>query len=145
MIRVKKMKDERDISMYLSKNYMQENCTLNLGEKKFPIQLEEFGFYRVVIDQTLIWLNSRSYGGKPIQLPKKNSCRVFSDYKCELLKECRRFLLTLEQQGILSHTCEFVTNQVIELLTESLDISLLKLITLIMLLFDYQSDKNRLL
>ena len=140
------MKDERNILMYLSKNHMQKNCTLNLGEKKLLIQLEKLGFHRVVIDQTVTWLNSRSYSvRKPIQLPQKNSCHVFSDYECELPKECRRFLLILEQQGILFHTREFVTNQVIELLAESLDISLLRLITLIMVLFSHQSDKNRLL
>lgn len=132
------MKDESvlNVLMYLFKNHMQENCTLNLREKKLLVQLEELGFHRVVIDQALTWLDNLSHNvQEPMQLPKKNSFRVFSDYECELLNiECRRFLLTLEQQGILNlHTRELVINQTIELAAEDLDVSLLKWVTLMVL------------
>ena len=142
------MKNESvlNILMYLFKNHMQGNCTLDLGEKKLLVQLEELGFHRVIIGQALTWLNNLSYSVRePMQLPQKNSFRVFSDYECELLNiECRRFLLTLEQQGILNpHTRELVINQAIGLLAEVLDISLLKWVTL-MVLFNQPDEKQAL-
>lgn len=142
------MKDESilNVLMYLFKNHMQENCTLNLREKKLLVQLEQLGFHRLVIGQALTWLNNLSYNvWEPMQLPQKNSFRVFSDYECELLNiECRRFLLTLEQQGILNpHTRELVINQAIELSSESLDINLLKWVTL-MVLFNQPDEKKAL-
>ncbi len=142
------MKDESvlNVLMYLFKNHMQENCTLDLGEKKLLVQLEELGFHRTVINQALSWLNNLSYSARePMQLPKKNSFRVFSDYECDLLDiECRRFLITLEQQAILNpHTRELVINQALELSCEGIDVSLLKWVTL-MVLFNQFSEKEAL-
>ena len=125
---------------------MQENCTLNLGEKRLLIQLEKLGFHRAVIHQAFNWLNNLSYSScESMQLPKKNSFRVFNDYECELLNlECRRFLIALEQQAILTpHTQELVINQAIELSSEKIDVSLLKWVTL-MVLFNQPDEKKAL-
>ena len=134
------------VLMYLFKNHMQENCTLDAGEKKLFLRLEKLGFHRAVIDQAFRWLDNLSQGvHEPMQLPTKNSFRVFSDYECELLdSDCRHFLITLEQQSILnSHTRELVINQAIELISEGIDVSLLKWVTL-MVLFN-QTDKKQAL
>lgn len=142
------MKDESVLMvlMYLFKNYMQENYTLDAGEKKLLLRLEELGFRRVVIDQAFRWLNNLSQGiHEFMQLPNKNSFRVFSNYECELLdSDCRRFLITLEQQSILNpHTRELVINQLIELNSENVDVNLLKWVTL-MVLFNQPNEKQTL-
>ena len=124
------MKDESvlNVLIYLFKNHMQESCTLDLGEKKLLVQLEELGFHRTVVDQELSWLlNNLSYSAHgPMQLPRKNSLRVFRDYECDLLDiESRRFLITLEQQAILNpRTRELVINQALKLSCEGIDVSL---------------------
>lgn len=142
------MKDESvlNVLMYLFKNHMQENCTLDMGEKKLLLQLEEAGFHRAVINQAFTWLNNLSHRTREtLEFPQKNSFRVFSEYECELFSiECRRFLITLEQQAILSpHTRELVINQALELEPEGIDVSLLKWVTL-MVLFNQPNDKQAL-
>lgn len=142
------MKDESVLTvlMYLFKNHMQENCTLDVRGKKLLLRLEELGFHRAVIDQAFRWLNNLSQGiHEPMQLPNKDSIRVFSDYECELFdSDCRRFLITLEQQSILNpHTRELVINQAIELASEGIDVSLLKWVTL-MVLFNQPDEKQSL-
>lgn len=134
------------VLMYLFKNHMQENCILDVGEKKLFLRLEELGFHRTVIDKAFRWLNNLLQGvHEPIQLPAKDSFRVFSDYECELLdNDCRYFLITLEQQSILNpHTRELVINQAIELASEGIDVRLLKWITL-MVLFNQPDAKQAL-
>lgn len=143
------MKDKSvlNILIYLFKHRMQENCTLNLEEKKLLVQLKEFGFHRIVIGQALTWLNNLSYSvQEPMQLHQKNLFRVFSDYEYELLNaECRRFFLTLGQQGIPNpHVRKLVINQVIELSAEGLDIGLLKWAAL-MILFNQPNDEKQAL
>ena len=134
------------VLMYLFKNHMQENCTLDVGEKKLFLRLEELGFHRAVIDKAFRWLNNLLQGvHEPMQLPTKDSFRVFSDHECELLdNDCRYFLITLEQQSILNpHTRELIINQAIELASEGIDVSLLKWVTL-MVLFNQPDEKQAL-
>ena len=127
--------------MYFFKNYMQENCILSFRKKKILVQLEELSFHRVI---TLTRLNNLYYSvRRPVQSPQKNSFYVFSDCERELLSiEYHRFPLTLEQQNILnSYTRVLAINQVIKLLTEDLDMNVIKLVVLIMVLFN-QYDKT---
>lgn len=142
------MKEESvlNVLMYLFKNHMQESCELDTGELKLLVKLEELGFRRKAIDRAFTWLNNLTTGTrKPIDLPKKESLRVFNEYECDLLDmECRRFLLMLEQQGILNpHTRELVINQALELEPEGIDISLLKWVTLLVL-FNQPDEKHAL-
>ena len=140
------MKNESvlNILMYFFKNHMQKNCTLNLGEKILLTQLEKLGFQRTIIHQAFNWLNNLSYSSREsIQLPKKNSFRVFNDHECGLLNlECRRFLITLERQAILAiHTQELVINQAIELSPKEINVSLIKWVTLMVLLINLMRKK----
>ena len=140
------MKDDNvlNILMYLFENHIQENRILDLRKKKLLPKLEELGFHRTVIDEAFTWLINLSYTAcKPMDLPKKNSFRVFSNYECELLDiECRRFLINLEQQTVLNpHTRELVIHQALELSSKEIDINLLKWVTL-MVLFNQSNKKE---
>lgn len=142
------MKDESVLTvlMYLFKTHIQENHSLDVGEKTLLLRLEELGFHRAVIDQAFHWLNNLSQRvHEPMQPPDKNSFRVFSDYECTLFdKECLRFLVVLEQHSILNHhTRELVINQAIALASEGIDVSLLKWVTLIVL-FNQPDEKQAL-
>lgn len=134
-----------NVLMYLFKNHMQENCELDTRQPKLLLQLEQQGFRRKAIDRAFRWINNLTQGTRePIVLPQ-TSLRVFSDHECDLLdRECRSFLLMMEQQGILNpHTRELAINQAIELEPEGIDISLLKWVTLLVL-FNQPEEKHAL-
>ena len=142
------MKDESilNVLMYLFKNRMQESGALDVERKKLLVQLEEMGFHRLVINQALEWLNNLSdKNHEPMRVSQKSSFRVFSDYECEVLNiECRRLLIVLEQQGILSpYLRELIINQALELSTEEIEVSLLKWVIL-MVLFNQSDEKQAL-
>ena len=135
-----------NVLMYLFKNHMQENCELDTMQPKLLLKLEELGFRRKVIDRAFTWIDSLTRGTRePVRLPRQESIRVFSDYECDLFNvECRSFLLTLEQQGILNPlTRELVINQALQLEPEGIDISLLKWVTLLVL-FNQPDEKHAL-
>ncbi len=142
------MKEESvlNVLMYLFKNHMHENCGLDAGQSKLLPKLEELGFQRQTIDQAFSWLNNLTRANwAPLQLPRQNSLRVFSDYECDVFDlDCRRFLMMLEYQAILNpHTRELVINQALELEPEGIDVSLLKWVTL-MVLFNQPDEKHAL-
>lgn len=142
------MKEESilNVLMYLFKNHMQHNCELDTVQTKLFRQLEELGFRRKVIHQAFEWLSNLSQENyEAIQLPQTNSLRVFTDFECELLNmECRSFIISLEQQGILNpYTRELVISQAMELEVEDIDISLIKWVTL-MVLFSQPEEKHAL-
>ncbi len=142
------MKEESvlNVLMYLFKNHMQDSWEIDLGESALLSDLEEAGFRRKVINQAFAWLNNLSKGSREQLLsPQQNSIRVFSDFECELFDfESRRFLIALEEQGILNpHTREIVINQAMELEYEGIDINLIKWVTL-MVLFNQPDEKHAL-
>ena len=105
------MKDKNVLNtlIYSFKNHMRENCTLILSEKKLLLKLEEL----TVIDELFTWFNNLFYTARnsPMDVPKKNSFRILSNYEYKLLDaECHRFLINSEQQTILNfHTREPVS------------------------------------
>ncbi|OGT47501.1 MAG: hypothetical protein A3F17_07215 [Gammaproteobacteria bacterium RIFCSPHIGHO2_12_FULL_41_15] len=142
------MKEESvlNVLMYLFKNHMQVHCELDLLQAKLLLQLEELGFRRKVINQAFEWLENLSKNTREaIPLRPKNSLRIYTDLECDLLStECRSFLILLEQQGILNpHSRELVISQVLELNAETIDIGLLKWVTL-MVLFNQPDEKRAL-
>ena len=142
------MKEESvlNVLMYLFKNHMQDNCELDTVQTKLLQQLEDLGFRRQAIHQAFDWLDNLTQEDfQAIQHPKKSSIRVFTEYECELLNmECRQFLISLEQQGVLNpHTRELVINQALELEPEDIDISLIKWVAL-MVLFNQPDEKHAL-
>lgn len=142
------MKEESvlNVLMYLFKNHMQDNCELDTIQTKLFLKLERLGFRSKAIKQAFIWLDNLSKAShQPIQLASKNALRVFSDYERSLLDtQCRSFLISLEQQGILNpQTRELVINKVLELELDSIDVGLIKWVTL-MVLFNQPNEKHAL-
>lgn len=142
------MKEESvlNVLMYLFKNHMLQNCELDTIEAQLLLQLEELGFRRKVIHQAFEWLENLSQGNNhAIQPSQEKSMRVFNGLECELLDlQCRSFIIALEQQGILnSHTRELVISQALELEVDTIDISLIKWVTL-MVLFSQPEEKYAL-
>lgn len=142
------MKEESvlNVLMYLFKNHMQDNCNLESEEPDLLLQLEEIGFRRKVIDRAFTWLDNLTENSQAPQLfENQKSFRVFHPHEQELFDaDSRRFLQTLEAQGILKpHTRELVINQAMELEAEGIDVNLLKWVTL-MVLFNQPDEKHAL-
>lgn len=124
------------IIMYLFHYHMQNDIKLNKSTDELLPHLEEAGFQRPNIIQALNWLSNLQHDQELALIePSQQSFRVFTKYECERINaECRGFILSLEQQGILNpHTRERVINQVLELEHEGIDLSLIKWVTLLVL------------
>lgn len=140
------IKEESVLSvlMYLFKYHMQENCELDLLEQELLPKLEQAGFKKPTIIQALGWLSNLAQAVKESANEQSNiGFRVFNPYEEKLLsKECRGFILSLEQQGILNPlTRELVINQVLDLAAEGIDHSLIKWVTLMVLFNQPNEDK----
>ncbi len=83
--------------------------------------------------QWLVGLTDPAVDG--LHAPERNSVRIFSDEECEYLSlPCRRFLLALEQQGILDAALrERIIHHAMELKVKNVDIRVIEGITRIIL------------
>lgn len=142
------MKEESILSvlMYLFKYHMQDRCELDLRNEDLLPELEEAGFKRPAIIQALGWLAKLAESSvKLLEGSRQYSIRVFNDYECELMDaQCRGFIISLEQQGILNpFTRELVINQILELEHEGIDLGLIKWVTL-MVLYNQPGEEEAL-
>ncbi len=135
------------ILMYLFKNHMQENCLIMRAEAQLTEELEQAGFQPDLIHHALTWLENLSQKSNEATLinPSDTSMRIYLPYECELLDiECRRFILLMEQQGILTpHMREIVIELVIALESEEIDVNLIKWVTL-MALYNQEDSREAL-
>lgn len=143
------MKEESvlNVLMYLFKYHMSQEGELALEPELFE-QLEAIGFQKAIIFQAFSWVKNLTLEkAATIEAPTTDSLRVFSDFECELFDfECRRFLLSLEQQGILNaNTREIVISQIMELADEGIDLGLVKWVTLIVLFAQSSHEKSHAL
>ncbi len=134
------------VLMYLFKNHLQEDGKLNITDKKIHSNLSQAGFRKSVINRAIKWINNltdENFVG-PVSLHEK-SIRIYADEELQYLNaDCRGFLLTLEQKGILSPTVrELVINQAIALAIDEIDMNLLTWVTLLVL-FSQPNHKNAL-
>lgn len=142
------MKEESvlNVLMYLFKNHMHETAQISTPHQDLMDQLEAAGFRPDAINKAISWLTTlgKMDKNKTIE-PRNNSFRVFSDFENEALDlECRSFILSLEQQNILTPAIrEAVIHQVIELYAEGIDLGLIKWVTL-MVLFNNPSAEQAL-
>lgn len=142
------MKEESvlNVLMYLFQNHMKDSCELD-GDANYIIHaLEEAGFASSLINEAITWLETLVKDDtKLIASPSNTSTRVFTPEEKEFIDpECLDFILSLEQQGILTpETREIVINQALALESELVDISLIKWVTL-MVLFNQPNCENAL-
>jgi len=140
------MKEESVLTvlMYLFKYHMEDDCHLHHSDAEIIRQLEQVGFDHSLILQAFDWLSSLEENNTEyFSSPGENSFRVFSDYEQQFIDlESQRLLLSLEQIGILTPvTREMVIHQLLELIDEDIDVSLVKWVTLIVLFNQPEQSK----
>lgn len=142
------MKEESvlNVLMYLFQNHMQENCELTQDPSHIIHALEEAGFNSSAINEAINWLEALvKKDAKLLEKPQSTSTRVFTAFEHDIIdEESLGFILSLELQGILTpETREVVINQILALETETVDVSLVKWVTL-MVLFNQPGNKKEL-
>lgn len=142
------MKEEESVLgvlMYLFHNHMEKENQINLNDMELIDELRSAGFHAHNIGKAFRWLHRLVEFAEQDVPPSANSFRVFSEEECWLMSmECRAFIISLEQQGILTPlTREIVIHQTMELINEGVDLNLLKWVTL-MVLFNMPDCDNAL-
>lgn len=142
------MKEEESvlgILMYLFQNRMEKENKINLNDMQLIDELKSAGFHAHNIGKAFRWLHHLVEFAEQDVPPSSHSFRVFSEQECWLMNvECRNFIISLEQQNILTPlTREIVIHQTLELINEGVDLNLLKWVTL-MVLFNVPGCENAL-
>jgi Smg protein len=132
--------------------YVFENCQqaeLAYDRERVVKKLSAAGFEDSDISEALHWLAgvTRVPQGGPLRAPEsRHTFRAFAPREAAKLDaQCRGFLLTLEQSGILDlQTRELVIERSLAATGDSLSLEQLKLVVL-MVLWNQQTPTSRLL
>jgi len=127
-----------DVLIYLFENYMDDNLEAESDPDIVMTELIEAGFTQTKINQAFLWLESLTdlTDEKANALQTKTvSHRIFSaEEQIKLNRECRGFLLFLEQNDILgAENRELVVDRVMALSDEAIDLEHLKWVVLMVL------------
>ncbi|MEE9398076.1 MAG: DUF494 domain-containing protein [Methylococcales bacterium] len=127
-----------DVLIYLFENYMDDNLEAESDPDIIMTELIEAGFTQAKINQAFQWLESltdlNTEKANPLQT-ETLSHRIFSaEEQIKLNRQCRGFLLFLEQNNILgSENRELVIDRVMALSEEAIDLEHLKWVVLMVL------------
>lgn len=134
-----------DVLMYIFHHHMEHAQKINLSDMELVDELKSAGFHAHSIGKAFHWLHHLAQLSEQDIPPSEHSFRVFSEEECRLMdEECRNFILSLEQQKILTpQTREIVIHQAMDLIHEGVDLNLLKWVTL-MVLFNMPNCGNAL-
>ncbi len=123
------------VLMYLFHNHMEKDDRLDLNDVKMIDKLKSAGFHAHCIGRAFRWLHHLIELADSMPQASERSFRVFSENEMNLIDEdCRRFIFSLVQQGILTPvTREVVIHQTMELINEGIDLHLIKWVTLMVL------------
>jgi Smg protein len=132
--------------------YVFENCQqaeLAYDRERVAKKLSAAGFEDSDISEALHWLagvTRAPQGGLQRQPASRHAFRAFAPREAAKLDaQCRGFLLTLEQSGILDlQTRELVIERALAAIGDSLSLEQLKLVVL-MVLWNQQTPTSRLL
>lgn len=131
--------DVLEVLLYLFDNYVDDEAGLPATEHELIEALEQAGFARGEIEKAIRWLDDltalRSEPFAPGPLAN-TAVRVFTDLEhARLSRECRGFLLFLEQMGVLNDfTRELVIDRVMALdSADEVDVEQLKWIVMMVL------------
>ncbi len=127
-----------DVLMYLFENYMNDEIEIDTDEESLRVELQEAGFQAVEISKAFDWLEGlaslqeRQAGLAPVNAA---SLRLYTATEQEKLdRQCRGFILFLEQAGVLDHlTREMVIDRIMALDAEEIDLEQLKWVILMVL------------
>jgi Smg protein len=133
-----------DVLMYLFENIIGEEPNIDPERDIIVNRLEELGFPQHEILRAFDWLEDLA----DIQLEtnvrdqRSDSVRIYSDLEQMILdKECRGFLIYLEESGILTPTTrELILDSILALDVE-LDIEQLKWVAMIVL-YSHPGEEN---
>ncbi len=130
--------DVFDILLYLFENYMYDEGELEQDRDTLSEELAEAGFHRGEIRKAFDWLEGLAemqFQPEFQPAPNQHSIRIYSDSECEKLdKDCRGFLLFMEQMGVLEPTTrEMVIDRVMALESAEVDLEQLKWVILMVL------------
>jgi Smg protein len=136
-----------DILVYLFENCQQ--AELAYDRERVARKLSAAGFEDSDISEALHWLAGMLHAPHAVREPLPDARRSFRAYAprelSKLDAQCRGFLLTLEQSGILSaDTRELVLERALAASGDSLSLEQLKLIVL-MVLWNQQTPTSQLL
>ncbi len=143
------MKESNVLSVlvYLFKHYMQDDGQIIKSEEHLFENLIEAGFCRSTIMAAFGWLASLAFNQTTSSdSAQPTSLRLYTQEEMHMLsRECRGFLLCLEQQKILTPLSrEIVIHQIMQLSQEPIDLPLLKWVILIVLFHLHKNDKDTL-
>ncbi|HEY9147967.1 MAG TPA: DUF494 family protein [Gammaproteobacteria bacterium] len=130
--------DVFDILLYLFENYMYDEGELEHDRDTLQLELQDAGFRHHEISKAFDWLEGLGqihYDGAAPHAAGQPSFRIYSDAEMTKLdRECRGFLLFLEQMGVLDHaTRELVIDRVMALESDEVDLDQLKWVILMVL------------
>jgi Smg protein len=127
-----------DVLMYLFENYMDREPEILPDQDSLKVELVHAGFSNSEVDKAFDWLDGlASLKGRALEsgFPARHSLRVYTDQESKKLgRECRGFLMYLEQIGVLDPSNrELVIDRVMALDGDEIDLPQLKLIILMAL------------
>ena len=137
--------------MYIFKSQPQSQIELESIDRQMTSTLSSAGFEKAVVDKAIQWIMDLSSAS---DIPKTEyfnelaklqyGTRVYTTYECDFLNlECRRYLLVLEQRGILTPANrERVITQTIALHDSGIDLHLMKWVTM-MVLYNQPDAESR--
>ena len=127
-----------DVLMYLFDHYLDDDTELASDRDTVCRDLEHAGFGLTEINKAFIWLeglaSDEDESDSPVTIAGP-ATRIYSREEIARLNlECRSFLLSLEQDGVLDMPMrELVIDRVMALDTDEIDLEELKWVTLMVL------------
>jgi Smg protein len=133
-----------DVLMYLFESYIDDENDVELDREALQSKLVEAGFHHREIEKAFDWLEGLAgwQHMPPGHLPAPRTMRLYQASETQKLdRECRGFLMFLEQTGVLTPASrELVIDRVMALDDEHLDLEQLKWIIL-MVLFNLPGEE----
>lgn len=127
-----------DVLMYLFENYMDRDPDILPDQESLKVELVHAGFSNSEVEKAFDWLDGLAALKEQVfesGVPARRSLRVFTPRESKKLsRECRGFLMYLEQIGVLdANNRELVIDRVMALDGDEIDLPQLKLIILMAL------------
>jgi Smg protein len=127
-----------DVLMYLIERYADDDTDAYPDRQEWQSRLIEAGFSTSEIEKAFKWLDDLSYYQQKSRLDSSTpaSIRLYHISESERIdRDCRGFLMFLEQTGVLTPTSrELVIDRIMALDTDELDLEQLKWIVLMVLM-----------
>jgi Smg protein len=124
-----------DVLLYLFENYIYEDPDAVRDRDSLQAGLLQAGFAPTEVTRAFDWLDELAGGDGDADIAVPGSLRVYADVEeMRLDPECRGFLLSLEQRGVLDPTRrELVIDRVMALDSPEFDVDDLKWVVLMVL------------